>query len=74
MNTAATAQVYDNGVIKQARELRAGDKVFLAPTDRNKEVILEQLRPLLNESKYGTTTSLLCSALVSTWHEWLRSF
>ncbi|KAK3838363.1 MAG: hypothetical protein JOS17DRAFT_834218 [Linnemannia elongata] len=49
--TTATAQVFDNGVIKQASELKTGDKVFLAPTDRNKNVILGALRPFLNESK-----------------------
>ncbi|KAF9338972.1 hypothetical protein F5H01DRAFT_374193 [Linnemannia elongata] len=48
--TTATAQVFDNGVIKQASELKTGDKVFLAPTDRNKDVILDALRPFLNES------------------------
>ncbi|KAF8924866.1 hypothetical protein BGZ47_003651 [Haplosporangium gracile] len=46
-----TAQVFDNGVIKQASELKTGDKVFLAPTDRNKDVILNALRPFLDESK-----------------------
>ncbi|KAF9081725.1 hypothetical protein BGX23_000523 [Mortierella sp. AD031] len=49
--TATTAQVFDNGVIKQASELKTGDKVFLAPTDRNKDVILEALRPFLDDSK-----------------------
>ncbi|KAF9207420.1 hypothetical protein BGZ49_000443, partial [Haplosporangium sp. Z 27] len=41
------AQVYDNRVIKQANELSNGNKVFLPPTNRNKEVILEKLRPFL---------------------------
>ncbi|KAG0317040.1 hypothetical protein BGZ97_005992 [Linnemannia gamsii] len=48
---ATTAQVFDNGVIKQASELKTGDKVFLAPTDRNKDVILDAIRPFLDESK-----------------------
>jgi hypothetical protein len=50
---ATTAQVFDNGVIKQASELKTGDKVFLAPTDRNKDVILDAIRPFLDESKLG---------------------
>ncbi|KAG0289630.1 hypothetical protein BGZ96_006850 [Linnemannia gamsii] len=49
--TATTAQVFDNGVIKQASELKTGNKVFLPPTDRNKDVILDALRPFLDESK-----------------------
>ncbi|KAF9901667.1 hypothetical protein EC991_005799 [Linnemannia zychae] len=49
--TATTAQVFDNGVIKSASELKTGDKVFLPPTDRNKDVILDALRPFLNNSK-----------------------
>ncbi|KAF9132779.1 hypothetical protein BGW39_011361 [Mortierella sp. 14UC] len=49
--TTAVAQVFDNGVIKSANELKTGDKVFLPPTDRNKDVILDALRPFLNESK-----------------------
>ncbi|KAF9922913.1 hypothetical protein FBU30_006967 [Linnemannia zychae] len=48
---ATTAQVFDNGVIKQASELKTGDKAFFAPTDRNKDIILDSLRPLLDESK-----------------------
>ncbi|KAF9985141.1 hypothetical protein BGZ65_011591 [Modicella reniformis] len=33
-------------------ELKSGNKVFLAPTDRNKEIILEQLRPFLDSTNY----------------------
>ncbi|KAG0275676.1 hypothetical protein BGZ95_008508 [Linnemannia exigua] len=48
--TSAVAQVFDNGVIRPASDLKTGDKVFLPPTDRNKDVILDALRPLLNKS------------------------
>ncbi|KAF9566610.1 hypothetical protein EC968_003701 [Mortierella alpina] len=56
MSTDATtkkAQFCNNGQsIQGASELSNGDKVFLAPTDRNKDVILDALRPLLETSQY----------------------
>ncbi|KAF9347949.1 hypothetical protein BGX26_000586 [Mortierella sp. AD094] len=52
MTTVATAQVFDNGVIKNASELSTGDKVFLPPTDRNKDVILDELRPFFDKSEH----------------------
>ncbi|KAF9433647.1 hypothetical protein BGZ76_009179 [Entomortierella beljakovae] len=51
---AAVAQVFDNGVIKAASELKSGsgDKIFFPPTDRNKDVILDKLRPYLDKAEY----------------------
>ncbi|KAI1303371.1 hypothetical protein EDD11_005422 [Mortierella claussenii] len=52
--TAPIAQICENGVVKQASTLKldSSDKLFFAPTDRNKDVILDQLRPLLAQSQY----------------------
>ncbi|KAG9324481.1 hypothetical protein KVV02_006075 [Mortierella alpina] len=51
--TTKKAQFCNNGQsIQGAAELSNGDKVFLAPTDRNKDVILDALRPLLETSQY----------------------
>ncbi|KAF9107100.1 hypothetical protein BGX27_008872 [Mortierella sp. AM989] len=52
MTAVATAQVFDNGVIKQASELACGDKVLLPPTDRNKDAILDQLKPFFDKAEY----------------------
>jgi len=59
MTTACTphrASVVEGGVVyKQnlSEFVQEDQKVFFAATDRNKEAILDKLRPFLNEARLG---------------------
>ena len=59
MTTACTphrASVVEGGVVykqNMSEFVQEDQKVFFAATDRNKEAILDKLRPFLNEARLG---------------------